>query len=41
MLKVGFFGLSHLGICYSSAFASKGLKVLAVDEDKKKNRRIE
>lgn len=33
--KIGFYGLSHLGLCYSAAFAKKKLKVLAVDLDTK------
>ena len=33
--KIGFFGLSHLGICYSAAYVSKGFKVVAVDNNKK------
>ena len=35
MLKVAFYGLSHLGLCYSAAFLKKGFKVIAVDESKK------
>ena len=33
--KVGFYGLSHLGLCYSAAFAKKKFSVIAVDLDKK------
>lgn len=33
--KVGFYGLSHLGLCYSAAFAEKNFSVVAVDLDKK------
>lgn len=35
LTKIGFFGLSHLGICYSAAYALKGFKVVAVDNNKK------
>ena len=34
--KIGFYGLSHLGLCYSAAYAKKNLNVIAVDLDKKK-----
>ena len=34
--KIGFYGLSHLGLCYSAAYAKKKLNVIAVDLDKKK-----
>ena len=33
---IGFVGLTHLGLCYSSASAEKGFNVLAFDKDKKK-----
>jgi UDPglucose 6-dehydrogenase len=42
-MKIGFYGLSHLGICYSNAYSFKGFQVFAVDknillvEDLKKN----
>lgn len=34
--KIGFYGLSHLGLCYSAAFAKKNFKVTAIDENKNK-----
>ena len=34
--KIGFYGLSHLGLCYSAAYAKKNLDVVAVDLNKKK-----
>lgn len=34
--KIGFYGLSHLGLCYSAAFAKKKFKVTAIDEDRNK-----
>ncbi len=40
MLKIGFFGLSHLGTCYSAAFASKKLNVIAVDNDNSKIKKL-
>ena len=36
--KVGFYGLSHLGLCYSAAFAKKKFSVIAVDLDKNHKR---
>jgi UDPglucose 6-dehydrogenase len=33
MLKIGFFGLSHLGLCYAAAFLKKGFKIIAVDKN--------
>ncbi len=37
MLKnIGFYGLSHMGLCYSAAFAKKKLNVIAIDSNKKK-----
>ena len=32
-IKIGFIGLSHLGIIYSLSAATKGFKVYAFDED--------
>ena len=32
-MKIGFFGLSHLGICYSNAYSFKGFQVFAVDKN--------
>ena len=40
MLKIGFFGLSHLGICYSAAFASKKFNVIAFDNDNSKIKKL-
>ena len=34
-IKIGFCGLSHLGICYSIAAACKGYNVIGFDENKK------
>jgi UDPglucose 6-dehydrogenase len=34
--KIGFYGLSHLGLCYSAAFAKKKFQVTAIDEDRNK-----
>ena len=32
MLKrIGFYGLSHLGLCYSAAYVKKNFDVIAVD----------
>jgi len=37
MLKnIGFYGLSHLGLCYSAAYAEKNLNIIAIDSDEKK-----
>ena len=37
MLKnIGFYGLSHLGLCYSAAYAKKNLNIIAIDSDEKK-----
>jgi len=37
MLKnIGFYGLSHLGLCYSAAYAKQNLNVIAVDSNKQK-----
>ena len=33
-LSIGVVGLSHLGTCYSIAYASKGANVIAFDFDK-------
>jgi UDPglucose 6-dehydrogenase len=34
-MKIGFFGLSHLGICYSAAYMRKKFQVIAVDQNQK------
>lgn len=35
-LKIGFIGMSHLGLCYLAATASKKLNVIGYDKDQKK-----
>ena len=36
MYKIGFCGMSHLGLCYSTAAAEKGFQVTCFDFDDKK-----
>jgi len=31
--KIGFYGMSHLGLCYSAAFAQKNFNIISVDQD--------
>ena len=36
MYKIGFCGMSHLGLCYSTAAAEKGFQITCFDFDEKK-----
>jgi len=36
MYKIGFCGMSHLGLCYSTAAAEKGFQIICFDFDEKK-----
>ena len=37
---IGFVGLTHLGLCYTIATASKGYKVYAYDKNRMKIRKL-
>ena len=36
MIKIGFCGATHLGLCYSSVSAEKGNKIICYDYDETK-----